>query len=443
MAHDLALAARYSATLKARDSDGFETVVNSWDFEVQRVDTDVPAYGPGGRTCAHGTAIDGTAMDGAFSCNCSGSFYTGPNCDRFAAAATSSGRSGASETGFFAVIGVAVGVIVVVLVVLVVLGLRARNTRRKPKDFAEILAQLQAAGVLPKDADITPGAGAVPEELPRTSVAVGEEIGNGHFGAVRRGLLTHKFAATSNSVYTKVDVAIKVLLDDTAQGTLDFMRESAVTWQFNHPNVVQMFGVVTMGSPHMLVLELCHNGSLLGYLRRHGEGVETFQRIRFLQDIASGMHHLSGKGFVHRDLAARNVLLNAELVAKVADFGQSRSAPCFATPPPLTPFTLSCGCCAKVRLTESVWQQDSVASWRMQTTTGQLLKAWCSRCGGPTPTCLKRTGSPRPRTCGPLVCSGSRCLQTVSLPTVAGQTCLLSSSSKKGEIVPSMRLPLF
>jgi serine/threonine protein kinase len=71
----------YTAKLVARDGAGANVEVRSWRFEVLPRDTAVGAYGPNSMECTHGEAIDGKEeMDGAFTCNCDDTQYTGLNC---------------------------------------------------------------------------------------------------------------------------------------------------------------------------------------------------------------------------------------------------------------------------------------------------------------------------------------------------------------------------
>ena len=51
---------------------------------------------------------------------------------------------------------------------------------------------------------------------------------------------------------------------------------------------------------------------------------QVMQMVGMMRGIAYGMQYLAEMSFVHRDLAARNVLVNSQLVCKIADFGLSR-----------------------------------------------------------------------------------------------------------------------
>jgi Eph receptor B1 len=104
----------------------------------------------------------------------------------------------------------------------------------------------------------------------------------------------------------------------------DFLTEASIMAQFTDPNVIRLEGVVTQSHPLMIVTEFMENGSLDSYLRVQGPKLKMTQLVRMLRDVASGMRYLSEMNYIHRDLAARNILVNRDLVCKVADFGLSR-----------------------------------------------------------------------------------------------------------------------
>ena len=76
-----------------------------------------------------------------------------------------------------------------------------------------------------------------------------EELGSGQFSVVNRGKWDSKMGLR--------DVAIKTLKDDRSESCrVKLLQEAAIMGQFRHPNIVQIYGVVTMGEP---VIHLLHN----------------------------------------------------------------------------------------------------------------------------------------------------------------------------------------
>eukprot|EP00730_Choanoeca_flexa_P008031 TRINITY_DN12429_c0_g2_i6.p3 TRINITY_DN12429_c0_g2~~TRINITY_DN12429_c0_g2_i6.p3 ORF type:complete len:178 (+),score=19.63 TRINITY_DN12429_c0_g2_i6:869-1402(+) len=94
-----------------------------------------------------------------------------------------------------------------------------------------------------------------------------------------------------------------------------------------HANIVRFFGAGQFGKDRndapFLVLELLTQGSLEEYLKGH-RGLSWSTKMRFFEDIATGMNYIHQQGHIHRDLKSANVLIGGQSDtprARVSDFG--------------------------------------------------------------------------------------------------------------------------
>ena len=85
-----------------------------------------------------------------------------------------------------------------------------------------------------------------------------------HFGCGEFGIVTHGFL--SNVTDSNVEISVKNLSTDTTdKDKLRFLQEAAIMCQFDHENVIKLYGVVTE-DPAMIVFEYTANGNLRNYL---------------------------------------------------------------------------------------------------------------------------------------------------------------------------------
>ena len=86
-----------------------------------------------------------------------------------------------------------------------------------------------------------------------------EQLGTGAFGVVNRGMW-------KPSYIKEVEVAIKTLsTNSTDKNRVRFLQEAAIMCQFDHENVIKLYGVVT-DAPTMIVLEYMSCGDLRNLL---------------------------------------------------------------------------------------------------------------------------------------------------------------------------------
>lgn len=163
------------------------------------------------------------------------------------------------------------------------------------------------------------GSRALPCLIQANELILGEKMGSGSFGVVKRG----EWHTTTGRV---LPVAVKSLRSSMSRHTntlTDFLQEVTTMQSLDHPNIIRLYGVV-LTQPLKMVTELAPLGSLYDTLRLRQYEYPLVRLWLFATQIVAGMDYLETRRFIHRDLAARNVLLASREMVKIGDFGLMR-----------------------------------------------------------------------------------------------------------------------
>ncbi|MFO1042666.1 MAG: serine/threonine-protein kinase [Planctomycetaceae bacterium] len=99
-----------------------------------------------------------------------------------------------------------------------------------------------------------------------------------------------------------------------------FRREGEVGKRLKHKNIVPIYEVGSDGNQHYLTMEFVEGGNFRELLKSRGKFTPE-EATRYVMDIAEGLEYALTLGLTHRDLKLTNVLLSAQGVAKLVDFG--------------------------------------------------------------------------------------------------------------------------
>src|SRR5215831_6080259 len=142
-----------------------------------------------------------------------------------------------------------------------------------------------------------------------------EKIGEGGFSEVWSGWDTHL-----NRL-----IAIKLIPRSTsdAHNTIQFGREAAVVTRIEHPHVLPLYDYGETREMHYLVMRYVTGGSLTQRLE-HGS-LSIGEILRLMTPIAETLDYIHEQRIVHRDLKPGNILLDAQNLPYLADFGLAKA----------------------------------------------------------------------------------------------------------------------
>ncbi|XP_004511751.1 probable serine/threonine-protein kinase PBL19 [Cicer arietinum] len=158
------------------------------------------------------------------------------------------------------------------------------------------------------------------------------KIGEGGFGKVYRGTITHENGIGNPITDT---VAIKKLNTLGFQGHKEWLAEVQFLSIVNHPNLVKLLGYCSVdderGIKRLLVYEFMSNRSLDDHLfSRSLPPLPWKIRLQIMLGAAQGLQYLH-EGMeiqvIYRDFKPSNVLLDKQFHPKLSDFGLAREGP--------------------------------------------------------------------------------------------------------------------
>lgn len=146
--------------------------------------------------------------------------------------------------------------------------------------------------------------------------------------SVGEGGMAKVYLATDKII--RRPVAIKIFSLESVPGTegakekimRDFFLETQTAGALLHPNIVVMYDVGKKGDLLYMVMEFVYGKTLLEHQR-----ASTFsfkKSLELMYELALAIDYAHSKAVVHRDIKPENIIISAQGVPKITDFGIAR-----------------------------------------------------------------------------------------------------------------------
>ena len=122
-------------------------------------------------------------------------------------------------------------------------------------------------------------------------------------------------------------VAIKILRPEYTKDTMfieSFRRESQIAAGLVHPNIVNVYDVGKEGNIYYIVMELIEGRPLSDIIKEEGP-LDPHRAAAIAEQVASALSMAHKHQLIHRDVKPHNIMITADGVAKITDFGIAKA----------------------------------------------------------------------------------------------------------------------
>ena len=120
-------------------------------------------------------------------------------------------------------------------------------------------------------------------------------------------------------------VAIKVLRDQVLDEELfqRFFREARAAAALRHPNIITVYASGQHEYQPYIAMEFVDGESLAEVIRSQ-KPLTLSEKLSYIEQLCAGLHFAHRAGIVHRDIKPANIMVDAEGVIRILDFGIAR-----------------------------------------------------------------------------------------------------------------------
>ncbi|MDO4741053.1 MAG: protein kinase, partial [Eubacteriales bacterium] len=130
------------------------------------------------------------------------------------------------------------------------------------------------------------------------------------------------------------EVAVKVLRSEFTNDeefVRRFTNEAHAVLQMHHPNIVDIYGLGQDEDTRYIVMEFVNGVTLKEMIRQEGP-IRSRRAVQMAIRILAAVDHAHKNHIVHRDIKPQNIMVNADYIVKVTDFGIARATNSDRTP---------------------------------------------------------------------------------------------------------------